>query len=100
MDKVHKNSTPGIVAHVWQIERLEIDAIKFESMQIHFFQLGVFIAAGGGWVEIRCHDNSLDPLSERIKYRKINKILPEQDASSLFSVSLILTHFPFAEILK
>lgn len=69
-------------------------------MQIHFFQRGVFIAAGGGWVEIRYHDNSLDLLSEIIKYRKITKILPEWDASSLFSVSLILTHFPFAEILK
>ena len=37
MDKVLKNSTPGKVAHIWRIERFQIDAIKFERKQTHFF---------------------------------------------------------------
>ena len=37
MDKALKNSTPGKVAYIWQIERFQIDAIKFERTQIHFF---------------------------------------------------------------
>ena len=31
-----KNSTPGEVACIWHIERVQIDAIKFERTQIHF----------------------------------------------------------------
>ena len=37
MDKALKNSTQGKVAYIWQIEWLQIDVIKFERMQIHFF---------------------------------------------------------------
>jgi len=37
MDKALKNSTPGKVAYIWRIERFQIDAIKFEITQIHFF---------------------------------------------------------------
>ena len=37
MDKALKNSTPGKVAYIWRIERFQIDAIKFERTQIHFF---------------------------------------------------------------
>ena len=37
MDKALKNSTPGKVAYTWRIERFQIDAIKFERKQIHFF---------------------------------------------------------------
>ena len=29
MDKAPKNSTPGKVAHIWRIERFQIDEIKF-----------------------------------------------------------------------
>ena len=36
-DKALKNSTPGKVAYIWRIERFQIDAIKFERTQIHFF---------------------------------------------------------------
>ena len=36
MDKVLKNSTPGKVTYIWQIERFQTDAIKFERTQIHF----------------------------------------------------------------
>ena len=36
MDKVLKNLNPGKVAYIWQIERVQIDAIKFERTQIHF----------------------------------------------------------------
>ena len=36
MDKALKNSTPGKVACIWRIERVQIDAIKFEKTQIHF----------------------------------------------------------------
>ena len=36
MDKGLKNSTPGEVTYIWQIERFQIDAIKFERTQIHF----------------------------------------------------------------
>ena len=39
-----KNSTPGKVACIWHIERVQIDAIKFERTQIHFFT-DVFTAA-------------------------------------------------------
>ena len=37
MDKALKNSIQGKVAYIWQIEWLQIDVIKFERMQIHFF---------------------------------------------------------------
>ena len=37
MAKALKNSTPGKVAYIWRIERFQIDAIKFERTQIHFF---------------------------------------------------------------
>ena len=37
MDKALKNSTPGNVAYIWRIERFQMDAIKFETTQIHFF---------------------------------------------------------------
>ena len=37
MDNVLKNSTPGKVAYICQIERFQIDAIKFERTQIYFF---------------------------------------------------------------
>ena len=30
------NSTPGKVARIWHIERVQLDAIKFERTQIHF----------------------------------------------------------------
>ena len=36
MDKVLKNLIPGKVAYIWQIERVQIDAIKFERTQIQF----------------------------------------------------------------
>ena len=35
LDKVIKNSTPGEIAYIWQIERVQIDAIKFERTQIN-----------------------------------------------------------------
>ena len=38
MDKALDNSTPEEGPYVWRIERFQIDAIKFERMQIHFFQ--------------------------------------------------------------
>ena len=37
LDKALKNSSPGKVAYTWRIERLQIDVIKFERTQIHFF---------------------------------------------------------------
>ena len=37
VDKAINNSFPGIVAYIWRIERFQIDAIKFERTQIHFF---------------------------------------------------------------
>ena len=37
LNKILKNSTPGKVAYIWHIERVQIDAIKFERTQIHFF---------------------------------------------------------------
>ena len=36
-NKILKNSTPGKVACIWHNERVQIDAIKFERTQIHFF---------------------------------------------------------------
>ena len=36
LNKILKNSTPGKVACIWHIERVQIDAIKFERTQIHF----------------------------------------------------------------
>ena len=35
LNKIFKNSTPGKVAYIWHIERVQIDVIKFEKM--HFF---------------------------------------------------------------
>ena len=37
MDKALKNLTPGKVAYICRIERFQIDAIKIERTQIHFF---------------------------------------------------------------
>ena len=37
VNNIVKNSTPGKVACIWHIERVQIDAIKFERTQIHFF---------------------------------------------------------------
>ena len=37
LNNILKNSTPGKVACIWLIERVQIDAIKFERTQIHFF---------------------------------------------------------------
>ena len=36
MDKVLKNSTPGKIAYILQIERVQPDTISFERTQIHF----------------------------------------------------------------
>ena len=44
MDKALKNSTPGNVAYIWRIERFQMDAIKFERTQIHFFFSDCFTA--------------------------------------------------------
>ena len=37
LSKILKNSTPGKVTCIWHIEQIQIDAIKFERTQIHFF---------------------------------------------------------------
>ena len=37
LNKILKNSTPGKVACIWHIERVQIDAIKFARTLIHFF---------------------------------------------------------------
>ena len=45
MDKALKNSTLGKVASIWRIEWFQVDAMKFERTQIHFFSDGhVFTA--------------------------------------------------------
>jgi len=36
LNKILKNSTPGKVPCFWHIERVQIDAIKFERTEIHF----------------------------------------------------------------
>ena len=36
LNKILKNSTPGKVVCIWHIERVQIDAIKFERMQMYF----------------------------------------------------------------
>ena len=36
LNKILKNSTPGKVACIWPIERVQIEAIKFERTQLHF----------------------------------------------------------------
>ena len=36
MDKALKNSTPGKIAYIWRIQRLQMDAIKFNRTQIPF----------------------------------------------------------------
>ena len=47
MDKALKHSTPGKVAYIWQIERFQIDAIKFERTQIHI--LAMFPLPSSSW---------------------------------------------------
>ena len=37
MDKVLNNSTPGKVAYICRIERFQMDALKIERTQTHFF---------------------------------------------------------------
>ena len=37
LNKILNNSTPGKVTCIWHIEWVEIDAMKFERRQIHFF---------------------------------------------------------------
>ena len=43
LEKVLKNSSLGEIAFIWKTERVQIDAIKFEGMQILIFCY-VFIA--------------------------------------------------------
>ena len=43
LNKILKNLTPRKVACIWHIEQVQIDAIKFQRTQIHFFT-GVFTA--------------------------------------------------------
>ena len=43
LEKVLKNSSLGEIAFIWKTERVQIDAIKFEGMQINFLCY-VFIA--------------------------------------------------------
>ena len=63
-----KNSTPGKVAYIWRIERYQIDAIKFERTQIHFFG-DVFTAATLGardcqvFIVTRAKSSRLRPLA-------------------------------------
>ena len=46
LNKILKNSSPGKVACIWHIERVQIDAIKFKRTQIHFFFTAVvFVVA-------------------------------------------------------
>ena len=40
-------STPGKVACIWHIERVQIDATKFERKQIHFFYRRCVVLAEG-----------------------------------------------------
>ena len=44
LNNVLTNSTPGKVAYIWHIERVQIDAIKFERTQISSFFSDVFTA--------------------------------------------------------
>ena len=37
MDKALKNSTPGKFTYICRIEGFQIDTVKFERTQIHFF---------------------------------------------------------------
>ena len=37
LNKILKNSTPGKVAYLWHIERVQIEVIMFERTQILFF---------------------------------------------------------------
>ena len=37
LNEIFKNSAPGKVAYIWHIERVQIDASKFERTQIHQF---------------------------------------------------------------
>ena len=36
LENILKNSTPGKVAYIWYVERVQIDEIKFERTKIHF----------------------------------------------------------------
>ena len=38
LDKFLKNSTPGEISYIWQIERVQIDAIKFKRTEIYFLE--------------------------------------------------------------
>ena len=46
LNKILKNSTPGKVACIWHIERVQIDEIKFKRTQIHLFTDVVILAYG------------------------------------------------------
>ena len=37
LTKTLKNSTPGKVVCIWHIDQVQIDPMKFERTQIHFF---------------------------------------------------------------
>ena len=38
LDKLLTNSTPGNIAYIWQIEQVQMKAVKVARMQIHFFR--------------------------------------------------------------
>ena len=50
LDKVIKNSTLGEIAYIWQIERDQIDTIKFERTQIYILiDVFTFVVAVVTW---------------------------------------------------
>ena len=38
LGKLLTNSTPGNIAYIWQIEQVQIEAVKLARMQFHFFR--------------------------------------------------------------
>ena len=63
LGKVLKNSTPGGIAYIWQIELVQIDAIKFERAQIYFLATSSSLSTSSlQWILIAAtplpHDNA------------------------------------------
>ena len=54
LNKIFKNSTPGKVAYIWHIERVQIDASKFERTIIYQFFLSTFSLppSSSSWLKV------------------------------------------------
>ena len=91
LNKILKNSTPGKVACIWHIERVQIDAIKFERTQIYFFT-DVFTAV----VVVLAKGPYFDVVVVQRRQRNVQKIVMYLQSCGFANLNLLPLFLPFS----